>query len=262
MVERFVHIEEAVGPSPTSSTGRLERSNVHRTGRRFEPCSGHMRKVIFFIIWVGLLLLVPITILRVTPIALALKYPANMTNFIQRAIGLSAFILLFVQLFLGAFMSVWIKKIGGWIFKFHLFEVGLVYTLALAHPLFLILFNHFVGIGWDPYRVFINVCLLCQTPLLYYYTLGMISFWLLTLAVFGGLFRSASPWLKTHWRKLHILNYIVFLIVGLHGFLIGTDFRYQPFYSFALVAYALVAGVVIFIELPRLCENFRNWLRN
>jgi methionine sulfoxide reductase heme-binding subunit len=221
-----------------------------------------MKKFIFFAILILLLLLVPITALRVTPLSLVLKNSATLTNYIQRDLGLFAFTLMFVQILLGAFMDKLQEKIGGWIFNFHVFEGGLVYTLALVHPLFLILFNHYVGIGWDPYRVFINVCLLCQTPLLYYYTLGMISFWLLTLAVFGGVFRSASPWLKAHWRKLHIINYIVFLVVGLHGFLIGTDFRYQPFYSFALVAYALVAGVVIFIELPRLYKNFRDWLKD
>lgn len=221
-----------------------------------------MRKVIFFIIWAGLLVLVPITILRTTPMALALKYPANLTNFIQRFFGLCAFTLLFVQLFLGAFMSVWTKKIGAWIFKFHLFEGGLVYALVLAHPLFLILFNHFAGIGWDPYRVFINVCLLCETPLLYYYTLGIISFWILTVTVFAGIFGQDTPWLRKNWRKLHVLNYVAFLIVGLHGFLIGTDFRVQPFYSFAVVAYVLVVGVVIFVEIPRLYKNYRNWLKS
>jgi hypothetical protein len=221
-----------------------------------------MKKAIFFIILAGLLLLVIVTIFWSTPMALAFKNPAHIANTIQRFFGMAAFTFLFVQLFLGAFMSFWTKKLGEWIFNFHVFEGWLVYTLALAHPLFLILFNHFTGIGWDPYRVFINVCLLCQTPLLYYYTLGTISFWLLTFAVFGGIFRWASPWLKAHWRKLHILNYIVFLIVGAHGFLIGTDFRVQPFFSFALVAYALVVGVVIFIELPRLYKNYLNWIRN
>jgi hypothetical protein len=221
-----------------------------------------MRKLAFFTILVILLFLVPITVIHVTPLALALKSPAYLTNFIQRIIGLTAFTLLFVQLILGAFMDKLTKRLGGWIFKFHVFEGGLVYTLALAHALFLILLNHYVGIGWDPYRVFINACLLCQTPLEYYYTLGMLSFWLLTVAVFAGLFRKANPWLKANWRKLHVINYAVFLIVGAHGFLIGQDFRAQPFYSFAILAYAIVAGVVVFIEIPKLYKNFGNWIRS
>ncbi|HUC95055.1 MAG TPA: hypothetical protein VMR19_03600 [Candidatus Saccharimonadales bacterium] len=221
-----------------------------------------MKKYIFFAIWIVLLLLVPVTILRTTPLAVALKYPVNITNFIQKFIGMVAFILLFVELILGAFMDKLTKKLGEWIFKFHLFEGVLVYAVVLAHPLFLILFNHFAGTGWDPYRVFINACLLCTSPLAYYYTLGIVSFWLLTLAVFAGIFRKSAPWLKANWRNIHVINYVVFLVVGLHGFLIGTDFRIQPFYSFVIAAYTIVVCIVIFIEIPKLYKSFKIWIRN
>lgn len=221
-----------------------------------------MKKFGFFIVLAILLFLVPVTLLRTTSLALALKSPANLTNYIQRFFGLTAFTLLFIQLILGAFMKMWTQKIGPWIFKFHLIEGGLVYTLALAHPVFFMLFNHFAGNGWNPYFVFINACLLCKAPIYYYYTLGMVSFWLLTLTVFAGIFRSANLWFKANWRKLHVVNYVVFLLVGLHGFLIGTDFKVQPFYSFALIAYAIVVGIVIFIEIPRLYKNFRSWLKD
>ncbi|MCX6704613.1 MAG: hypothetical protein NTZ07_04195 [Candidatus Woesebacteria bacterium] len=50
------------------------------------------------------------------------------------------------------------------------------------------------------------------------------------------------------------------MLVGLHGFLIGTDFRVQPFYSFAIIAYAIVVDVVAFIEIPRLYKNYINWI--
>ena len=221
-----------------------------------------MKKIIFFVILAILLLLVPVTALHTTPLALVLKNNATLTNYIQRVFGLSAFILLFEQLILGAFMDNLTKKLGGWVFRFHVIEGAIVYFLVFLHPLFLIIFNHFIGAGWDPYRVFINACLLCQTPLEYYYTLGIVSFWLLTIAVFAGLFRHANPWLKANWRKLHVLNYVVFLIVGAHGFLIGTDFRTQPFYTFAIMAYAVVVGMVVFIELPRLYKNYRSWLKS
>ena len=39
-------------------------------------------------------------------------------------------------------------------------------------------------------------------------------------------------------------------------------FLQVTFYSFAVVAYALVAGVVIFVEIPRLYKNYRNWLKS
>jgi predicted ferric reductase len=221
-----------------------------------------MKKLLFFIIWVFLLILVPITVLNTTPLALALKHPGNLTNFIQRIVGLTAFTLLFVQLILGAFMDTWEKKLGSWAFKFHLIEGPLIYFLVLSHGVLFMVFNHYIGAGWNPYLVFINVCLLCNKPIDYYYTLGRMSFWLLTIAVLAADFRKVSPWMKTNWRKFHVLNYITFLLVGAHGFLIGQDFRVQPFYSFAVVAYTIVLGIVLFIEIPRLYKNFRNWIRS
>jgi predicted ferric reductase len=221
-----------------------------------------MKKFVFFVIWIIFLLLIPATILRITPLSIALKNHVTLTNFVQRFLGLAAFTLLFVQLILGAFMEYWTEKLGAWIFRFHIFEGILIYSLALLHPIIFMAYNHYVGAGWNPYAVFINVCVLCQTSLDFYYTLGIISFWLLTLTVFAGLFRAANPWIRLNWRKLHVLNYLVFLVVGLHGFLVGTDFKVQPFYTFAIVAYAIVAGIVLFIEFPKLYKNYMNWLRS
>jgi len=220
-----------------------------------------MKKTVFFAILVVLLLLVPVTALHATPWALVLRNPATVTNYIQRIFGLTLFTLLFVQLMLGAFMDKFTKRLGGWVFNYHVIEGVTIYTIAFLHALSFMVFNHFIGSGWNPYFVFIDICLLCQTPIDYYYTLGRISFWLLSITVFAGIFRNATPWLKKNWRKLHVINYAVFLIVGAHGFLIGTDFRVQPFYSFAIIAYAIVTGVIVFIEIPRLYKNYINWVK-
>jgi len=206
-------------------------------------------------------LLVPFTVLQKTPWELAVKNPANLTNFIQRCIGLAAFILLFVQLVLGVFMAKLTKIFGSWIFKFHVAEGIAAYTLVFLHPLIFMLFNYYTGLGWDPYAVFVNICLLCKTPLDYYYTLGRISFWLVTLAVGAAYFRNKNSWFEANWRKFHVLNYIAFLVIGAHGFLIGTDFVRQPFFTFAAVAYATFLCIVIFIEASRFYKNFNFWLK-
>jgi DMSO/TMAO reductase YedYZ heme-binding membrane subunit len=90
--------------------------------------------------------------------------------------------------------------------------------------------------------------------------LGIVSFWLLTITVLAAEFKKANPWMRANWRKLHVLNYLVFLIVGLHGFLIGTDFKIQPFYSFAIVAYLSVLYTVV-RKLPLLLSTYKNWLK-
>lgn len=197
-----------------------------------------------------------------TPLSLAFRTPAIFANFVQRELGLLVFILLFVQVVLGVFMIKISEKLGGWVFNFHVFEGILAYLLAFLHPIFFLLSNYFSGGRFDPYVAFINVCLICRTPTDYYQTIGRISFWLLSIAFFAALFRKTIPWLKTNWRKFHVLNYLVFLLVGAHGFLIGTDFRSRPFFTFAILAYLIVLSMVTFIELPRLYKNFRNWVRN
>ncbi|MGA3291990.1 MAG: hypothetical protein ABSC49_02450 [Candidatus Microgenomates bacterium] len=221
-----------------------------------------MRKYIFFTIWIILLVLVPLTIFQTTPLAAVTKYPVTLMNFLQRFAGLIAYILLFEQIVMGAFLPRLIDKFGEWIFNFHILQGKLVYLLVLAHPVFFMFFNHFAGAGWNPYAVFINACLLCDTQIGYYYTLGMISFWLLTVTVFAVVFQNTSPWLRKNWKKMHVVNYIVFLLVGLHGFLLGIDFKVQPFYTFAVLAYVVILGIVVFIEIPRLYKACIKWLNS
>lgn len=218
-----------------------------------------MKKIYFFLIFTIFLVLIPLTVFKVTPLEIIQKYPYTVITLFQRIIGLILFILLFVQIILGAFMGRFTEKLGGWVYKFHIFEGKLTYLLAIAHPVLLMLFSYFTGHKLDPYVVFVNACLLCQTPSGYYYTLGIVSFWLLTVTVLAAAFRNANTWMKTNWRKLHVLNYIVFLLVGLHGYFLGRDFRTQPFFSFAILAYAIIVCIVIFIELPRLFRIFKNW---
>ena len=152
------------------------------------------------------------------------------------------------------------KIFGGWVLNVSVIEGTITYCLAFLHPVFFLIQNRFNGRGWDPYVVFINACLFCNTPTNLYYTLGMISFWLLTIVFFVGVFKHYNLWFKKNWRKFTILNYVVFLVAGAHAFLIGTDFKVKPFYYFAVIAYAIIVGIVVFVEIPRLYRNFRNWL--
>jgi hypothetical protein len=221
-----------------------------------------MKKYIFFVIWIVLLLLVPATILRITPLAAGVRNPGAIFDFLQRFIGLALFVFLFVQVILGIFMDKLTKKIGGWIFKFYIAEEILIFALVFLHPLMFMLVNHFAAGGWDPYSAFINACFLCQTPTGYYLTLGIVSLWTVAFAIFAAFFAYVDGWFKKNRRKLHVLNYAVFLLIGVHAFFLGLDFKVQPFYSFAILAYVFIAGRTIFVEIPGLYKNFRNWIKN
>jgi hypothetical protein len=215
-------------------------------------------KIIFWAILIGLLSLVPLTILQnIAPPVL--KYPASISNLIQRILGLTIFILMFWQIMLGAYMEKWTEKLGGWVLNFHIREGIIIYSLVILHPLVFVLFRHFSGQGTDPVFVYLGFCVFCQTQLDLYYTLGRTAFWLLTIGVLAGLFRASTPFMRVNWKKFHVVNYAVFLIVGIHGLSLGTDFRSMPFFAFAILAYLLVLFTII-RKIPNVFSTFKNWL--
>jgi len=136
-----------------------------------------------------------------------------------------------------------------------------IYFLVLMHPLMYLAFRHFAGAGTDPIFVYLGLCLFCQTKLDFYYTLGRIAFWLLTVGIFASLFRASTPFLKKNWKNFNALNYVAFLIAGIHGFLLGTDFMTPPFYYFAIIAYLLVIFTIIH-KLPGLLLDYKTWLNS
>jgi predicted ferric reductase len=218
-------------------------------------------KIIFWAILIVLLGLVPWTVLQNINIAAVLKYPTAMFSLIQRLLGLFAFVLMFWQIMLGTYMGKLTDKLGGWVFNFHVLEGIVIFSLVLLHPLAFLFFRHFSGAGTDPVFVYLGFCLFCQTKLDFYYTLGRIAFWLLTVGVFAGLFRAATPYLRVNWLKFHIITYVVFLISGIHGFLLGTDFLSPPFFYFAIAASLLVLYTIV-RKLPNLLVSYKKWLNS
>jgi len=202
-------------------------------------------KTIFYTAWILLISLGIFTVFRNELFSPALQNRIILANFIQRILGLTTFTMMFTQIILGSNMPKWIEKYGPWIFKFHIFEGILTYVLIFLHPIFFMLSRYFAGHGFDPFFTYIDVCILCSTKYDLYYTFGRVAFWLVTIAVFAGLFRTGTPFMRVHWRKFHILNYVAFLLIGVHGLSLGTDFTSMPFFAFALVAYIAVLGIVV-----------------
>jgi len=210
-----------------------------------------MKKFLFYLVWLLVLSIGPITILKVTPLDLALSTPVLTINFLQRIIGLLAFSMLFWQIILGSLMEKWIEKLGGWVFKFHVIEGAVIYSLVLLHPLLFVLFR-FKSLGiLDPFYVFTDVCVLCANKTEFFYTFGRVGFWLITLAVVAAELRT-QPWLRVHWRKFHILNYLAFVFVAIHGRFVGTDALTTPFVWFWWTSLPVVATTVIYRLYPLL----------
>jgi predicted ferric reductase len=160
-------------------------------------------------------------------------------------IGLWAYTLLFVQIIIGAFMDRWIEKYGPWVLKFHVFEGILIYTLIIIHPLLFTVFYYLVGRGFDPFYAYLDVCVLCDGLTEYYYNFGRVGIWFLTIGVFAGLFRTVNPFMRMHWRKFHILNYVAFLLIFIHSLTLGTDVGTSPFQLLHLPSGVVILAVII-----------------
>lgn len=204
------------------------------------------KKIAFYFIWFVLLALGPFTILKNTPLDVLLTGSRIIqVNFIQRVLGLTAFTMLFTQIILGAFMPKWIEKLGGWIFKFHITEGLIAYALVVLHPLMFFLFNYFIYQSLDIFYIFVDICILCKPPIEYFYSLGRLAFWLLTISVSAALFRTATPFMRIHWKKFHMINYLTFLVIWTHSLGVGSDIGTFPFSIFHGPALVIIVWVTI-----------------
>lgn len=189
-------------------------------------------------------------------------YPVQIANILLTYSGLAVYFLLFLQIVVGLFLPFLIKKFGKWVVKLHIAEGLITYLLALMHVISFVLVGYFSGGGLNIYTGLINVCFLCNHFSDYYYTAGKISFWLLTLTVGAGILRKTGSWFIKNWEKVHVLNYAVFIVVGFHGFFMGSYIKSQPFFTLAVLAMFAVFGMLIFLKIPRWYRSFKIWLEN
>jgi predicted ferric reductase len=204
-----------------------------------------MNKYLFFVIWFLSILLGPITLLL-----FILKFPGQyepfyLINIFQRAVGLVAFVMLFWQILLGSFMHRWIEKYGAWVFKFHLTEGAIVYSLLFLHALSFLAYNYLATKVFDPFYVYTGFCLLCSTRTELFYTFGRVAFWFVSAAVLAAKLRT-YPWWRENWRKFHILNYIVFFLVAAHSFYVGSDSHFFPFIIFYFVSVPTIFFICVY----------------
>ncbi|MCH7730508.1 hypothetical protein IID21_03155 [Patescibacteria group bacterium] len=216
------------------------------------------KRLFFLILWLLILVPGPITVLKITPIArLTFEDVPLLLNFLLRIAGLLAFSMLFVQLILGAFMTRFTQKLGGWAFKFHVTHGAFLYSLILAHPILFVLFNFKAKGVLDPFYVFTQFCVICSERQEIWYTFGRISFWLISMAVLAAILRKESWW-RVHWRKFHLLNYVAFFLVAIHAWFSGTDVWVSPFVLVYWLSVGGVSATVIYKLYPFAKKYFRS----
>lgn len=180
------------------------------------------------------------------------------SNFVLRIFGVLMLFLLFVQVLIGAYNSYLSRKFGNWVINLHIWQGKIIYALIVLHTFSLLLFNFVARKGFDPFYVFVDFCLICQTKQELFYSLGRFGFWLLTLTVLAGLLRKKSWW-KENWRYFHILNYLLFFLISAHAHFVGSDFSLKVGYLGYLNLVLLF--FVLFIVLQKLAKWFAESFR-
>lgn len=181
-------------------------------------------------------------------------YLTNLTLF-QRGFALMAFLMLSVQLFVGVFMDKLTQKFGGWIFKFHIWEGIIIYSLIVGHIMTYFLFLTLARGTFDPFYIFTDFCVLCETKDELFITLGRLSFWMITLAVLAAKFRALVE-LRKNWKYFHYLNYVVFVLTAIHAKFIGSDIMSPPYYYLYLISVGAGFSLILFKIALYIKSNF------
>lgn len=172
-------------------------------------------------------------------------------NLIQRVTGITAFALITLQIFLSSNRK---------FLKFHMLNGILAYTFVFIHPILMILYRYSYSGDFDPFYVYTDLCVLCDGTYEHYVNLGRISFYLLTVSVFVAKFRkgisilgkSTSDWIVNNWRKLHVINYLVFYLISIHAYNLGSDVSKKWF----IYLFWFCQVVVIYTILKRIKEYY------
>jgi DMSO/TMAO reductase YedYZ heme-binding membrane subunit len=198
-----------------------------------------MKKKVFWILYIAFLAVPAITIWQ-TADSSTFSDTANLPYFVLRVFGLYGLTLIAIQTLLGAFMPFFIRNLGPWVRKFHIFQGIFAYLLILLHPIMYSLFElPHVGI----IKTFVDILPHFSTSFEVYMDLGKLAFILLSVGVAAGLLRN-NPKVIAHWRLVHRANYLVFAIVMLHSWLIGSDTHIAPFvYMYPVFIAILIASV-------------------
>lgn len=163
----------------------------------------------------------------------------TLTYLFLRLTGLYGFILIFVQIMLGAYMDFARTIFGPKALNFHMTQGIAAYGLILAHPVLFLLNMATAGIPNPLILLLPNFTSAYET----YLSFGKIGFILLTIAVFAGRARNIS-FLQKHWRKFHILNYVAFWFIFVHSFNVGSDVKTIPFsWLYPIMAVLVVLSI-------------------
>ncbi len=153
-------------------------------------------------------------------------------SFLQMYLALVAFVLLSIQIFLGAFGDFLFNKFGGGVYKLHFVNGIITYLLIFLHPFLFFILLFVSRKVLDPFFVYSDFCLMCETKNDLYLSLGRFAFWFISAGFLAAVLRNRDWWRK-NWKYLHVLNYLAFFFVAFHAWKLGSNIHsllYLPVY--------------------------------
>lgn len=148
-------------------------------------------------------------------------------------LGLYAFTFVTWQVLIATNLR-WLRKLWPRVINFHHFQGGFALIFAVLHPALIL-----IGFGLADYLHFRFVSPNLRWWLIPSYT--ALTILLLTVTTASLAWHGMNiPW----WRKLHRLNYLVFVLVWLHSWFIGTDTR-TLLLRFVWVVYLLLVTISV-----------------
>ncbi len=170
----------------------------------------------------------------------------NWTGRIFPLFGLYAITLVWFQVMLGSLLPLW-RKIFPKIFLFHRAEGLFALLFALTHPSLLL-----VTVGLRSYiaRDFVAPE---QVKFLYF---GYTALFIMLLTVTTALLMKRKI-LSRWWRKIHILNYVVFAAAWIHSYNLGSDVQSTGL-KYLWFGYGLTVLIAIALRLMRQPKMIRH----
>lgn len=173
-----------------------------------------------------------------------------------RFFGLYAFTLIWAQLVIGPFMSPLARIFGAQIIRWHRIQGVFALVFATIHPL---LFYTAFLLGSSSASLFSALPNYLGEGLLIYGLMGIIAWTLMVTTVITALLRN-RPWMVKYWHYIHLLNYLVFILVFVHSYNIGSDVRLQPLQTlYTFFAITFTASLVYRVGYRRI---YINWIKS
>lgn len=163
----------------------------------------------------------------------------DMSAAIFPLVGLYALLLVWTQVMLGSLMPLW-QKIFPKIFVFHRAEGVFALLFATLHPLLLI-----GGIGLAPFMANDFV----SPAQVKYVLLGKTVLMLVYLTVATALLMRQKI-LNRWWRKIHILNYAVFVGAWIHSWNLGSDIQSTNL-QYLWIGFGLSVAIALILRMTK-----------